>query len=223
MPRQFLFYGVQTKGTKVASCIRNTSLDIFIQAANVDNISVIMSTENAAPRFPLISIAYSPNWDFSDHVAIFSVEMTLIHNVFIRGLNSIYEHAPSIPASSSDVIPFAGYALAWVSNIHAHHHGEEDIVFPFLQANFPDDMKKNTEEHNMFREGLDALEEYLKAVYEGKKDIEWDGEKVRKLIDAFGDGLMEHLHGEVSTLGFHRYILTYLTGLIDRDPLSREA
>ena len=158
-----------------------------------------MSTEKPTPRFPLIPITYSPNWDFSDHVTTFSIEMALIHNVFIRCLNTIYEHAPSIPASSSDVIPFAGYALAWVSNIHDHHHGEEDIVFPFLQTNFPDDMQKNIEEHKAFREGLDALEGYLKAVYEGKKDAEWDGEKVRTLIDAFGDGLVGHLHDEVST------------------------
>ena len=51
----------------------------------------------------------------------------------------------------------------------------------------------------MFMEGLDALEEYVKAVYEGKKDVEWDGKKVRSLIDAFGDGLVQHLHEEVST------------------------
>jgi len=157
----------------------------------------------AAPRFPLIPITFSPNWDFSDNVATFSIQMTLFHNVLIRCLNSIYEHGPSIPASSSDVIPFVGYALAWISTVHAHHHGEEDIVFPFLQANFPDEMQKNIDEHRMFMEGLDALEEYVKAVYEGKKDVEWDGEKVRSLIDAFGDGLVEHLHEEVSTqLGF---------------------
>jgi hypothetical protein len=92
--------------------------------------------------------------------------MTLIHNVLIRCLNSIHEHAVSIPASSADVISFAGYALACVSVIHDHHHGEEDIVFPFLQVKFPDDMKKNLEEHKTFSEGLDALEGYLKEIYE---------------------------------------------------------
>ena len=29
-------------------------------------------------------------------------------------------------------------------------------------------MQKNIEEHKAFREGLDALEGYLKAVYDGK-------------------------------------------------------
>ncbi|KIM41534.1 hypothetical protein M413DRAFT_445517 [Hebeloma cylindrosporum] len=174
-----------------------------------------MSTENAAPRFPLIPITYSPDWDYSNHVTIFSIEMTMIHNVFIRGLNSIYENAPSIPASSSDVIPFVGYALAWVSNIHDHHHGEEDIVFPFLQENFPDDMHKNIEEHKTFRGGLDALEEYLKAVQQGTKGVKWDGEKVKALIEAFGDGLVEHLHEEIPTISPERL------SQVDHDGLAK--
>ena len=102
---------------KVTSCVRNTSLESIFKPPTWENISAIMSTKKATPRFPLIPITYSPNWDFSDHVTIFNIEMTLNHNVFIRCLNTIYEHAPSIPASSSDVIPFAGYALAWISNI----------------------------------------------------------------------------------------------------------
>ena len=158
-----------------------------------------MSTEKAPPRFPLIPITYSPDWDFSDHAATFSIDMTLIHNVLIRCLNSIHEHAVSIPASSADVIPFAGYALAWVAIVHDHHHGEEDIVFPFIQTKFPVDMQKNLDEHKAFLEGLSALEGYLKAVYRKEKDVEWDGEKVRTLIEAFGDNLVEHLHEEVST------------------------
>jgi len=182
-----------------------------------------MSTEKAPPRFPLIPITYSPDWDFSDHAATFGIEMTLIHNVFIRCLNAMYEHAVSIPASSADVTPFAGYALALVALIQDHHHGEENIVFPLFQTKFPVEMQKNLDEHKGFLEGLDALEEYLKAVYIKKKDVEWDGEKVRKLIEAFGDGLVQHLHEEVSTYSSPFFInMFYPPDLVDPDCLSRE-
>lgn len=142
-------------------------------------------------RYPLIPITFSSEWDFSDHVATFGIQMCLIHNVFIRCLNSIWYHAPLV--KESDEVAFVGYSLAWIAMIHHHHHGEETIVFPFLQSKL--DMSHNVDQHASFLDQLDSFEEYLKQLSTGKEV--YNGGKVRELVEAFGDTLVSHLNDEV--------------------------
>ncbi|KDR77177.1 hypothetical protein GALMADRAFT_246427 [Galerina marginata CBS 339.88] len=149
-------------------------------------------------RYPLIPVTFSSDWDFNDHAATFGIEMSLIHNVFIRGLNSIWYHAPLV--KKADAISFAGYSLTWVILIHDHHHGEEEIVFPFLQAKF--NMGDNVEQHAAFLKELNAFEEYMTGVFKNKET--YDGEKVRGLVEAFGDTLVNHLHEEIPTIAPER-------------------
>jgi len=148
-----------------------------------------MSSSDA--RFPLIPVTVSPDLDFTDHAASFGVEMALIHNVIIRCLNSIHYNAPLV--KQGDELGFVGYCLSWSHLLHDHHHGEENIIFPFLQSKF--DMNENIEQHEAFTGGLNAFDEYLKSV--SARKATYDGEKTRQLVEAFGDTLVTHLHDEV--------------------------
>ena len=57
--------------------------------------------------------------------------MALVHNVFIRGYNSIYQQAPHIrPADYRD---FVGYCLAWHEMVQGHHDSEEEVLFPGIE------------------------------------------------------------------------------------------
>ncbi|KAF9530560.1 hypothetical protein CPB83DRAFT_763080 [Crepidotus variabilis] len=171
------------------------------------------STANDKIRFPLIEIADSAKaYNFSTDIPESAhVDMSLIHNVFIRGLNSIYYYAPRI--KQGDEVSFAGYALVFTESLHLHHHGEEEILFPFLQEK--NDMKHNIEQHDTFKKPLETFGAYMQEVFEGK--AEYSGDKVRQQIEAFGDILVEHLHDEISTISPERM------AAYDKDGISKLA
>ncbi|KAF8961816.1 hypothetical protein BDZ97DRAFT_2059884 [Flammula alnicola] len=114
---------------------------------------------------------------------MFSVSMALVHNVFIRGLNSLHYNAPLI--KPGDEISFVGYALVWVEAMHNQvRHGG------------------NLAQHEAFLKEVNTFEKYMKEVFNGEK--EYAGTKTRALIEAFGDILVQHLHDEIPTLSPER-------------------
>jgi hypothetical protein len=132
------------------------------------------------------------------------IDMALVHNVIIRGVNAMWTSAPSV--APADVRAFSGYALACLQLTHAHHHGEEEVVFPRMQAKL--DMGHNLEQHDSFRAPMQAFEEYMTRVNTGLE--EYDGERTREAIQAFGDPLVDHLREEVRFSSSTSYgILTY--------------
>ncbi|KAK4703466.1 hypothetical protein P7C70_g2754, partial [Phenoliferia sp. Uapishka_3] len=98
--------------------------------------------------------------------------MALLHNVILRGFNSIYLQAPAI--KESDVPDFVGYALAWcrftkasrLSGRGAHHDDEEESLFPKLEevVGVEGLMRDSLVEHHLFEEGLLAMMTYLSSI-----------------------------------------------------------
>src|SRR4051794_33719179 len=73
--------------------------------------------------------------------------MALSHNVFIRGLNSIYLQAPNLqPEDHSD---FINYCKCWCAVLNNHHRMEEATVFPLIEelTNEKGIMDVNVEQH----------------------------------------------------------------------------
>ena len=139
----------------------------------------------ALPSTPLIQTLDS------DIQGLFAADMSLVHNVLIRGLNSIWRNAPLV--KPNDVDAFAGYSITCIDAIHKHHQGEEKLIFPYLQTKL--DMSHNLEQHEGFHATMDAFEEYMKRVQ--NKEETFDAEKTRELLKAFADPLVQHLHDEV--------------------------
>ena len=79
--------------------------------------------------------------------------MTLSHNSFIRGFNSIYQQAPRI--ALSDHKDFIGYCLAWHACIEEHHHYEETNFFPAIDKAVGEEgvMNWEVEQHGRSSEG----------------------------------------------------------------------
>ena len=138
----------------------------------------------------LPSIPFVQDLD-SDILGLFAADMSLVHNVFIRALNSMWRNAPLV--KPKDVGAFAGYSITCIQTIHQHHHGEEAYIFPYLQTKL--DMAHNLEQHEGFQTGMDAFEDYMKKVQ--SKEEAFDAEKTRDLLKAFADPLVQHLHEEV--------------------------
>lgn len=125
-------------------------------------------------------------------------EMACVHNIVVRGINSIYLQAPHV--RPEDVKSFLGYAYCFYEATHVHHHGEEETIFPEIErvVGVPGLMAKNVEQHHEFHVGLEEYGSYLKACMDGKETF--DGKKLVDIIDRFGKTLTEHLTDEIPTL-----------------------
>jgi hypothetical protein len=124
--------------------------------------------------------------------------MVLVHNMLLRGLNSIYLQAQHI--SKADEVPFCKYIQVWHLILHHHHAGEEDDLFPGVDrmVGGKDVMAANVEQHHAFKPGLDAFIAYVQDCAAGKQS--YDGDKIITLIDAFGKILSDHLADEIPTI-----------------------
>ncbi len=131
-------------------------------------------------------------------------EMAIVHNMLIRGLNSIYLQAPHI--QPADTKPFARYILGWSQGLHSHHDGEETMFFPAVEkmTGVQGVMDGNIEQHKKFHDGLEQLQAYANDVVAGKEA--YDGGRVVGIINAFGPALSQHLSDEIPTIqGLRQY------------------
>ncbi|KAJ0163196.1 hypothetical protein CTA2_3366 [Colletotrichum tanaceti] len=139
-------------------------------------------------------------------------EMALVHNMAIRGLNSIYLQAPHVPAAESRA--FLRYVLAWHDLLHVHHSGEEADLFPAIEAMAGQAglMDGNVSQHEEFRDGLAAFKAYVDACASGREQL--DGARLVALIDGFGGPLARHLGDEIpSILGLRLFGADKMAGL----------
>ena len=83
-----------------------------------------------------------------------------------------------------------------------HHDGEEDILFPLLEAASGNagTMQTNIQQHVAFHSGLVDLQAYLASVQADSSATSYDGPKLKQLIDAFAPALVQHLYEEIPTL-----------------------
>lgn len=138
--------------------------------------------------------------------------MACVHNVVIRGLNSIYLQAPHVqPADEESFCEYIGH---WHGIISMHHTAEEEDGFPMIEkmAGEKGIMDDNVEQHRVFHGGLDALGRYAADCVAGSK--EYDGKKIVSMIDEFGGELAKHLEDEIPTIeGLRRYGERKMAGL----------
>jgi hypothetical protein len=160
-------------------------------------------TNMAAPQMPPkrhepIALLSTRNLNPADHAADkTAIEMVLVHNIFIRALNSMYYHAAYV-TSTKDVRDFLRFCSIFVSGTHLHHDAEEQVLFPYWAevTGSPDLMKANTEEHAAFHTGLDALGEYVTAT----TPEAYRAEQLVALLDELAPPLVAHLTHEIDTM-----------------------
>lgn len=124
--------------------------------------------------------------------------MAQIHNTILRGVNSIYNQAPGIKAGTSDAADFLFYNQCVYDFLHHHHMNEEQIFFPLLRELTGDHAfcDVETSEHEAFDKGAEKWKEYIFNV----KPEDYDGVKLKNLIDDFGPALHQHLVAEIAWL-----------------------
>ncbi|KAG6872660.1 hypothetical protein C0995_007855 [Termitomyces sp. Mi166 len=135
------------------------------------------------------------NWDdIFDRQAI---EMSISHNMFIRGINAVYAQAPKI--QEHQIKAFAFFCNSLLAMIDHHHTIEEELFFPFYESKMgANAMEHNFEQHHKFQEGLQDLERYIKKLLDGK--AVYDGNLLIEKLDSFADDMVKHLHDELPTI-----------------------
>lgn len=80
----------------------------------------------------------------------FASHMALVHNIIIRGYNSMYLQAPKI--KPADVPDFLRYCHAWYLFVVGHHDSEEKVLFPKIEEDtgVRRIMDEDTKEHGTF-------------------------------------------------------------------------
>lgn len=146
-------------------------------------IDTIPSTSDIPPKHSCREMAYT---------------MTQIHNAILRGINAIYNQALSVKAGSLDTADFLFYNRCVYDFLHHHHVNEEKTFFPLLQKLTRDPTFCDTgrQEHDVFDVGAGKWREYIDNV----KLEEYDGQKLKGLIEAFGPSLHQHLTNEIAWL-----------------------
>jgi hypothetical protein len=131
--------------------------------------------------------------------------MALAHNGIIRGLNSIYLQAPNIPTKDATAVrDFLLYCCCWSESMHHHHNAEEADFFPNIESitGVKGLMSQNVEQHAAFTPGFQAFHDYAQET----APADYDGQKLRTLVEAFAEPLVKHLHDEIETLrGLEEY------------------
>lgn len=125
--------------------------------------------------------------------------MSLAHNGIIRGLNSIYLQATRLPRNDTTVAQdFLTYCQCWSESMHHHHDAEEKEFFPSIEAiaGIEGLMTQNVEQHRAFTPGFARFEEYCRTC----PPAEYDGEKLKELVEGFAEPLTRHLGDEIETL-----------------------
>jgi hemerythrin-like domain-containing protein len=128
--------------------------------------------------------------------------MALVHNTFIRALNSIYLHAPLIATSNQSLSrDLLSYCQCWVALVTLHHQTEEKFLFSAFEERIPGAkgiLAVNVHQHEEFHDGLAAFEKYVNSALAGRES--YDSERLLKLIDGFSEPLMKHFNDEIPTL-----------------------
>lgn len=122
--------------------------------------------------------------------------MVSAQNFIIRSLNRVYQLSPIIP--SEDTADFLEFATLSGELLHHHHDLEETCVFPILSKHRPEETERNKAQHRALFVGLRAWQEYLVQAKTGKQP--YDSNKLKKLMDAFGEVLVQHLNEERPTV-----------------------
>lgn len=119
--------------------------------------------------------------------------MALIHNVIIRGMNSMYLQAEYIsPSKASDFLTFC---QCWSELLHNHHHCEEHAYFPVIEraCGLEGIADSNVDQHEVFMVGLHKFDDYVYKV----APTSFSGDKLIEILDLFCANLQMHLTDEI--------------------------
>jgi len=137
--------------------------------------------------------------DYKDTFDLQAIRMCLIHNVVIRGYNSIIYYSGAVKPDTKEFQSFLEYCVLVNEFLHHHHAAEEEIWFPLLEVKLgAGALSVNVEGHKTFGEPLHAFEELVGSLKE--KKVAFEVGVFRQAVYAFMEPLQQHLAEEIQTI-----------------------
>lgn len=126
-----------------------------------------------------------------DPFAEFASHMALVHNIIIRGYNSMYLQAPRL--KTADIPDFLHYCHSWYEFVVGHHDSEEKVLFPQIKEATGVDgiMDDDIQEHAAFHDGLDEMKAYVDTCL--ALPSKYSGAEFVKIFDSFAPAFHSHL------------------------------
>lgn len=133
----------------------------------------------------------------TDNITQMATDMVIVHNTFIRGLNTMVLQAEQVPALEHR--NFIAYCLLWVDMLGGHHDTEEEYFFGALDKKYGQGtMQQSLDEHAAFHSGLEKLGAYLKSCAAGAE--KFNGTALVDIINSFAELLVHHMSSEIVTI-----------------------
>ncbi|KAG8927458.1 hypothetical protein FRC01_007470 [Tulasnella sp. 417] len=155
-----------------------------------------MSSEPTVKLFHCLPV---PAGDLNDIYEIQPVRMAILHNIILRGFNSMIYYSGEVTAGTKKYTSFLSYCNQMIRLVHRHHSIEETIFFPWLETKLGEGaMGGNIEGHESFRAPLATFGELLEDLRSGKAT--WDLNTFRKSLYELVELLRPHLEEEIETL-----------------------
>ncbi|OKL64117.1 hypothetical protein UA08_00145 [Talaromyces atroroseus] len=135
----------------------------------------------------------------TDQFTEFASHMALVHNIIIRGYNSIYLQAPKV--KQADVHDFLHYCQAWNEFVVGHHDSEEHVLFPGTEkeTGVQGIMDEDVQEHASFHHGLADIKAYLETSLTSPAS-DFNGSNLIMILDCFAPAFHSHLTHEPARL-----------------------
>jgi phosphatidylinositol 3,5-bisphosphate 5-phosphatase len=128
--------------------------------------------------------------------------MDAYHNHFRHTWNTLYRSCSNNARPTGvSIRQFLATALQLCRSLTMHHTIEENYVFPELATRMPifEPNEHLIKQHEQIHEGIEKLEEFVKACLYGEKELRM--EEMKAVMDEFGTVLWDHLDIEVKMLG----------------------
>ncbi|KIO34522.1 hypothetical protein M407DRAFT_16500 [Tulasnella calospora MUT 4182] len=153
----------------------------------------------SSPELKLFYCLAIPEGDHNDIFELQAIRMVLLHNVIIRGFNSVLYYSKQIQRGTSELKSFLEYTEQVIKFMHGHHEAEEEIMFPALESKYgPGSMAHNIEGHEHFKAPFAIFENLVEEFKNGTKA--WEAEGFQQAIYGFMPVLREHLVDEIETI-----------------------
>ncbi|KAL1406705.1 hypothetical protein Q8F55_008411 [Vanrija albida] len=131
-----------------------------------------------------------------------SVHMRQFHNYFKYEFDNIYKLADGGFKEEGQALPqFLRQANDLAASLTQHHGLEENYIFPALAKKLPEKFGPHgleKEQHKGIHDGLENYQGYIH--WARSHPEEYDGKKLRAIMDKFRDVLYAHLDDEVRDL-----------------------
>jgi len=140
-----------------------------------------------------------PRLNWKDVYELHAIRMALVHNIFIRGYNSMLYYSGQVEPATQQFRSFLSYCATMNHALQDHHQASESIYFPFLEEKFgAGSMDSGIAAHRSFESASAVFQQLVHSLQGGQ--VQFSVSSFRDSIHAFLPNLRDNFEHEVEVL-----------------------